>query len=246
MELTEKPPVGQVPAAEAQDKAERVQQMFAAISGRYDLLNRVLSLGVDQSWRREAAHAALVRAPRRVLDVATGTADFALGLKRLSPHSEVIGCDFVPQMLEIGRQKARQQNLDIALEQEDALSLSYPDSSFEALTCAFGFRNFADYVRGLEEFYRVLAPGGRVVILEFPPPRADALGQLYRLYFEKVLPRIGGLISGNAAAYSYLPESVKAFPPPQQLKTLMEAAGFRTQYRLLSFGIAALHIGVKE
>ena len=240
MNQAEKPPVGEV-----EGKAERVQQMFAAISGRYDLLNRVLSLGVDQSWRREAAHAALARAPRRVLDVATGTADFALGLKRLSPHSEVIGCDFVPQMLEIGRHKARQQHLDIALEQEDALNLSYPDSSFQALTCAFGFRNFADYARGLEEFYRVLSPGGRVVILEFPPPRADALGQLYRLYFEQVLPKIGGLVSGNAAAYSYLPESVAAFPPPEQLKTLMETAGFRTRYRLLSFGIAALHVGVK-
>ncbi len=246
MKTAEKPAVGQVPEAEMQAKAERVQQMFAAISGRYDVLNRVLSLGVDQSWRREAAHAALVRAPRRVLDVATGTADFALGLKRMSPQSEVIGCDFVPQMLEIGRHKARQQGLEIALEHQDALALSYPDSSFEALTCAFGFRNFADYARGLAEFYRVLTPGGRVVILEFPPPRADALGQLYRLYFEKVLPRVGGLISGNPAAYSYLPESVKAFPPPEQLKTLMEAAGFRTRYRLLSFGIAALHIGIKE
>lgn len=238
------PPVGDQ-ATDPARKAEGVRAMFASIAGRYDLLNRVLSLGVDRSWRRAATREALLLEPRDVLDVATGTADFALEIKRRVPQVRVTGSDFVPEMLAIGRQKAEARGLDIVLEEGDALALPYLDESFDAVTCAFGFRNFADYARGLAEMWRVLRPGGRLVILEFPPPRPGLFGDLFRFYFQRVLPRIGGLVSGNAGAYSYLPESVLAFPPPEQLALLMHATGFRSRYCLLSGGIAALHVGDK-
>ncbi|GGR01715.1 bifunctional demethylmenaquinone methyltransferase/2-methoxy-6-polyprenyl-1,4-benzoquinol methylase UbiE [Deinococcus ruber] len=231
--------------SDQQRKADDVQAMFASIAPRYDLLNRLLSAGIDRGWRRAAAEEALLLHPARLLDVATGTADFALELKRRAPACEVIGSDFVPQMLEIGREKAKAQHLDIRLEEGDALNLPYPDASFDTITCAFGFRNFADYARGLAEFWRVLKPGGRCVILEFPPPAPGLFGSVFRFYFQHVLPRIGGLISGNAGAYTYLPESVLAFPAPQRLAQLMVATGFRTRYRLLTFGIAAVHVGDK-
>ena len=241
------PTVGS-PSSEGEQgqKAQDVQAMFAQIAPRYDLLNRLLSAGVDRSWRRAAAEEALLLHPERLLDVATGTADFALELKRRSPATTVIGSDFVPQMLEIGRAKAVSQHLDILLEEGDALRLPYRDASFDTVTCAFGFRNFADYPRGLSEFWRVLRPGGRCVILEFPPPAAGLFGSVFRFYFQRILPRIGGFISGNAGAYSYLPQSVLAFPPPGDLAQLMVATGFRTRYRLLTFGIAAIHVGDKQ
>jgi demethylmenaquinone methyltransferase/2-methoxy-6-polyprenyl-1,4-benzoquinol methylase len=238
--MTHRPPVG-----DKQDRGREVQAMFAAIAPRYDLLNRVLSLGVDRAWRREAAREALALGPARVLDVATGTADFALELKARAPGAEVVGSDFVPEMLALGRAKARGRHLDIRLEEGDALNLPYPDGSFDAVTCAFGFRNFADYGRGLSEMWRVLTPGGRLVLLEFPPPRPGPLGSLFRVYFRQVLPRIGALVSGNAGAYTYLPESVLAFPDPERLAGMMRATGFRTRYRLLTFGVAALHVGDK-
>ena len=234
------PPVG-----DKQDKAEGVQRMFADIAPRYDLLNRLLSLGVDRSWRRAAAAEALLLSPARLLDVATGTGDFAIELKTRSPQTEVVASDFVPQMLEIGERKAAARHLDIRFEAGDALKLPYPDASFQSLTCAFGFRNFADYERGLSEFWRVLTPGGRLVILEFPPPAPGLLGSLFQFYFRQILPRIGGLVSGNAGAYTYLPESVLAFPDPARLARLMHATGFQVRYRLLSFGIAAIHVGTR-
>ncbi|UQN07706.1 bifunctional demethylmenaquinone methyltransferase/2-methoxy-6-polyprenyl-1,4-benzoquinol methylase UbiE [Deinococcus sp. QL22] len=243
-------PPSMPPVGDKQDKGRDVQAMFASIAPRYDLLNRVLSLGIDRSWRREATREALaLTGPNgtgaRVLDVATGTADFALELKTAAPEAEVIGSDFVPEMLAIGRDKAKSRQIDIVLEEGDALHLPYPDASFDVVTCAFGFRNFADYARGLAEFHRVLSPGGRLVILEFPPPRPGLFGSIFRFYFRHILPRIGALVSGNAGAYTYLPESVLAFPDPERLAGLMRATGFRTRFKLLSFGIAAIHVGDK-
>lgn len=236
-----KPQVG-----DKQDKSEDVQAMFASIAPTYDLLNRSLSMGVDRLWRKEAVALALAHNPERILDVATGTADFAIELKQAAPGAAVTGSDFVPEMLEIGRTKVKAKELDIALEHGDALSLPYPDGSFDAITCSFGFRNFADYARGLAEMWRVLAPGGRLVILEFPPPAKGLFGTLFRFYFQQILPRIGGLVSGNREAYTYLPESTLAFPEPERLAQLMRATGFRTRYQLLTFGIAAIHVGDKR
>lgn len=236
-----KPAVG-----DRQDKGADVQTMFASIAPRYDLLNRVLSLGVDTVWRKVAAQEALARHPRRVLDVATGTGDFALELKARAPQVEVVGSDFVPEMLSLASEKARARHLEIRFEEGDALNLPYPDGTFDTVTCSFGFRNFADYARGLSEFYRVLAPGGRLVLLEFPPPGRGLFGTVFRFYFQQVLPRIGALVSGNGGAYTYLPESVLAFPEPERLAQMMRATGFRTRYRPLTFGIAGLWVGDRK
>lgn len=219
--------------------------MFSEIAPRYDLLNRLLSFGADLRWRRRAVELALERHPGRILDLATGTGDLALLLKRQASKAEVVGADFAPPMLELARKKARERGLEVRFLEADALALPFPDGHFEAITIAFGFRNFADYERALKELYRVLAPGGRLVILEFPPPPTGAFGLVYRLYFQRVLPFLGGLISGSFGAYRYLPESVEAFPPPEALKALMEEAGFSVRYEVLTFGVAAIHVGDK-
>ena len=228
-------------------KAAQVHEMFSAIARRYDLLNTVLSFGFDKGWRKDAVRAAFAGGATRVLDVATGTADLALALKKYQPGAEVIGVDFVEAMLEVGRRKAREQGLGVRLEQGDGLALPYPDASFDALTIAYGLRNFADLDKGLREFYRVLRPGGRLVVLEFPPPPKGVFGTLFRFYFLQVLPRLGGLISGRRSAYAYLPDSVLKFPPPAALATQLERAGFReVRYRLQTFGVSALHTGEKS
>lgn len=220
--------------------------MFSAIAGRYDLLNRMLSAGLDGRWRAQATRAAFrgmpKGAPLRVLDVATGTADLALSLKRARKGAEVIGVDFAEPMLEIGRRKAAKRRLPVRLEQGDGLDLPYGDAQFDVVTIAYGLRNFADVDRGLREFYRVLRPGGRLVVLEFPPPPKGLFGRLFRLYFLQVLPRLGGLVSGRGSAYRYLPESVLRFPTPQALAARMAAAGFAgVRFRLQTFGVSALH-----
>lgn len=227
------------------EKAKAVQQMFSEIAPRYDLLNRVLSAGIDQGWRRAAVKAALQHNPRRILDLATGTGDLALLIKQQTPQAQVVGADFVVEMLERARLKARQAGLEVEFVEADALALPFPDQSFDAITISFGFRNFADYHKALLELSRVLCRGGRLCILDFPPPPKSTLGVLYRFYFNRVLPFIGGLISGKPRAYRYLPASVERFPSAEQLKHLMEQAGFKTHYQLFSGGITALHIGEK-
>ncbi|MFN3265314.1 MAG: bifunctional demethylmenaquinone methyltransferase/2-methoxy-6-polyprenyl-1,4-benzoquinol methylase UbiE [Deinococcales bacterium] len=235
------PPVGENP-----EKAAQVQAMFDSIAERYDLLNRVLSMGVDRAWRAAAARAVLEHNPHDILDIATGTGDFAIAIQRLAPQARVVGSDFVPKMLELARQKAKNLGLEIPFEQADALDLPYAEGSFDALSCSFGFRNFADFRRGLEQFHRVLRVGGRCVILEFPPPPENLLGRLYGVYFRYILPKIGGLISGRPEAYRYLPESVIAFPKPEALAALMREVGFDSSYTILSAGLAAIHVGIKK
>jgi len=219
--------------------------MFSEIAPRYDLLNRVLSAGVDRSWRVAAVQAALAKNPKRILDLATGTGDIALLLKKAAPQAEVMGADFALPMLEIAQQKAQKAGLAIQFSEADALKLPFPENYFDAVTIAFGFRNFADYPEALRQLYRVIAPGGRLCILDFPPPPKGGLGTLYRFYFTKMLPLVGGLVSGNRAAYEYLPQSVARFPQPEALCTLMSLAGFSTSYRLFTSSITALHIGDK-
>lgn len=236
----------QVALPAQQGKAAQVQEMFAGIARRYDLLNRLLSFGLDGRWRQDAVRAAFAGGAQTVLDVATGTADLALALKKYRPEAEIVGVDFVEAMLAIGRRKAERQRLSVRLMQGDGLELPFADASFDAVTVAYGLRNFADIGRGLREFYRVLRPGGRVVVLEFPPPPEGPFGKPFRFYFLHVLPRLGGLISRRRSAYSYLPDSVLKFPPPAELAQHLEGAGFDgVRYTLQTFGVSALHTGVK-
>ena len=229
-----------------QEKADRIQNMFNRIHKRYDFLNRLLSLGIDSLWRRDAVKATLVKEPNRILDVATGTADLAISLKRARPSAEVIGVDFAESMLEIGREKVTKAKLELPLLQGDGLALHYPDNSFSAITIAYGLRNFADVEAGLREFYRVLEPGGRLVVLEFPPPPTNLIGKGIRFYYFNILPKLGGFLSGDPDAYSYLPASVIEFPNPEQLAQDMREAGFfKVDYKVQSLGISALHVADK-
>lgn len=235
------PPVGEGDPA----KGSQVRAMFDAIAPRYDLLNAILSLGIDRGWRSEAVAAAVADAPADVLDVATGTADLAIALRRAAPGARVVGVDFSEAMLAVGRAKAARRGVDVRLEVGDGTSLPYPDDAFDAVTIAYGLRNFADVDAGLREFARVLRAGGRLVVLEFPPPPRGLFGRAFRVYFTRVVPWLGGLVSGRRAAYAYLPASVLAFPAPDALAERMRAAGFRdVRYRLQTLGVSALHVGV--
>lgn len=221
--------------------------MFSDIAPTYDLLNRLLSFGVDQRWRVEATRAVLQpfagASGVRVLDVASGTGDLTLALKRARPDAEVIGADFAEPMLELARTKAAKQGLDISFLVADGTDLPFDDAQFDAVTIAYGLRNFADPAAGLREFRRVLKPGGRLAVLEFPPPPEGIFGSVFRFYFRRLLPQLGGLISGKRSAYAYLPESVFAFFQPDELDERLREAGFgAVTHRLQTFGVSALHV----
>jgi len=227
----------------ANEHAGRVREMFSAIAKRYDLLNHLLSGNVDKRWRRIVAtrvREKLSSSGARVLDVACGTGDLSLTLFE-STGARVIGTDFCRPMLGIAATKIPR---DIPLIEGDALNLPFRDSSFDAVTIAFGLRNLASVEGGLAELRRVLKPGGWVAVLEFSRPANAMLRPVFGLYFTKVLPLMGGLISGSPMAYSYLPASVQKFPDQQELSLLMQQAGFeKVDYQNLTGGIAALHMG---
>jgi len=227
----------------ANEHAGRVREMFSGIAKRYDLLNHLLSGNVDKRWRRIVATRVrdkLSSSGARVLDVACGTGDLALTLFE-STGARVIGTDFCRPMLEIAATKIPRE---MPLIEGDALNLPFRDASFEAVTIAFGLRNLASVEGGLAELRRVLKPGGWVAVLEFSRPANAMLRPVFGLYFTKVLPLMGGLISGSHYAYSYLPASVQKFPDQQQLSLLMQRAGFdQVQFENLTGGIAALHLG---
>jgi demethylmenaquinone methyltransferase/2-methoxy-6-polyprenyl-1,4-benzoquinol methylase len=217
--------------------------MFDSIAGRYDLLNRVLSGGLDRRWRRRAIQALGLTGRETVLDVCTGTADVALEAAR-GGAARVVGVDFAHEMLRLGHGKARDAALAtvITLVRGDAMSLPLPDASVDAATIAFGIRNVQDPSRACRELSRVLRPGGRIALLEFALPRAPVLRTLYRKYFVHVLPRLGGAVSGHGEAYKYLPASVAAFPePPEFLKTIAEAGFAGGRADPLTFGTVYLY-----
>ena len=231
--------------AESAEKKAEVRTMFDAIARRYDLLNRVLSGGIDQSWRRKAIEMLRPENPRRVLDLATGTADLAIQAMTLEPD-RVVGVDLSAQMLDVGRSKVQSRGLSdrVSLLQGDAENLGFADGEFDAVLVAFGVRNFGNLARGLEEMRRVLRPGGCAVILEFSHPTAFPIKQGYALYSRYILPRLGGAISGDSGAYRYLPDSVAAFPDGEEFLARMESAGFSDlRARRLTFGIASLYFG---
>jgi demethylmenaquinone methyltransferase/2-methoxy-6-polyprenyl-1,4-benzoquinol methylase len=235
-------PEGTQTEAEA---SRKVREMFTQIAPSYDLLNHVLSLQMDRLWRGRVARILkpiLRRGDAVALDLCCGTGDLALSLARAG-SARVIGADFAHTMLVQANAKSGAR---ISFAEADALSLPFADESFDLLTAAFGFRNLANYEDGLREMRRVLKPGGTVAILEFTEPPEGVLGDLYRWYFRRVLPRIGGMLSGDRAAYSYLPKSVARFFRPAQLGELMEAVGFtRVGFRVWTMGTVALHTGVR-
>jgi demethylmenaquinone methyltransferase/2-methoxy-6-polyprenyl-1,4-benzoquinol methylase len=199
-----------------QEAAAHIREMFGRIAPRYDLLNHLLSFDIDKVWRRRVAQrfSAVLKSPNaRVLDLCCGTGDLAFAFRAEAPNgAKIAGSDFAPEMLVRARAKASASGATVDFVEADALALPFADSTFDLVACAFGFRNLANYERGLKEILRVLRPGGVVAILEFAQPPGKFFGALYRFYFRNVLPRFGALISGNASAYSYLPTSVSKFP----------------------------------
>lgn len=231
------------------DERKRVQvtRAFDAIAGRYDRLNRVLSLGLDLGWRRRALRHLCAAAPAQVLDVATGTADFALMAARRLPQARVTGIDLSEGMLAAGRAKVAAAGLAgrVELMAGDSLALDFPDAAFEAVTVAFGVRNFENLAAGLAEIRRVLKPGGRVVILELAEPQAFPLRQLHRFYLRRWIPLAGRLLTGHAREYAYLPASVGSVPQGEAMLALLRGAGFADcGCERYSFGICACYTGL--
>jgi demethylmenaquinone methyltransferase/2-methoxy-6-polyprenyl-1,4-benzoquinol methylase len=225
----------------------QVREMFASIAPRYDAANEVLSLGVHRSWRRAAVEAAALKPGDSVLDCATGTGDLALALaSAVGDGGQVVGTDFCAPMLKPAPAKAAKRGLRVRFSVADALALPFREGQFDAATIAFGIRNVDDPVQCLREMARVVKPSGRVVVLEFGQPRG-AFGALFRLYSRGVMPLVGGLLTGNRAAYEYLPRTAAAFPAADQFLALMdEAKAFRTRgARPLTFGTAFVYCGVK-
>ena len=225
-----------------------IAAMFDRISPKYDRLNHLLSLNIDKVWRRKTAKAVAKCQPKTILDLATGTADLAITLAKHNPKAHIVGMDISEKMLEIGRDKVKRQGLEnqIELKSGDAAVLPFEDNSFDAVTVAFGVRNFEDRERGLAEIHRVLKPNGMVYILEFSMPEKLPVKQLYRLYFKHILPKIGGMVSKDASAYTYLPNSVEQFPQPSDFMQKLSSQGLiRATMRHFCFGIATLYLATK-
>ena len=225
--------------------ARAVREMFAGIAGRYDLLNHLLSINIDKAWRRRVRDElkdVLSDPSALVLDVACGTGDLSIELKQNSAAT-VVGSDFCRPMLEIAKEKAGPV---IPFVEGDAMSLPFADASFDAVTIAFGLRNLSNFEDGLRELRRVLKPGGLIAVLEFSSPSVPGFRSLFNFYFTRVLPRIGGAVSGSRGAYEYLPDSVSKFPDQKGLVQMMTETGFAgVQFSNLTGGIAAIHTGRK-
>ena len=229
-------------------KKEQVAEMFNNISGTYDFLNHFLSLGIDVIWRKMAIRELEKEKPRYILDVATGTGDFAFEAIRILKPEKIVGVDISQGMLSIANEKIIKKNLQNTFEVSlgDSEKLLFDDDSFDAVTVAYGVRNFEDLEKGLSDMLRVLKPRGKVVILEFSKPRVFPVKQGYNFYFKYITPAIGKLFSKDASAYTYLPESVAAFPDGKDFTELMSKVGFQNnKWRPLAFGICSIYTGSK-
>lgn len=229
-------------------KKEQVADMFDQIAFRYDFLNRFLSGGIDVQWRKKAIRELKPLAPKQILDVATGTADVALMTYKYLQPDHITGIDISNGMLEVGRQKVNKLGLTnfITLQQADSEALPFPDNHFDAITVAFGVRNFERLKVGLAEMLRVLKPGGKLVILEFSKPKTVGFKSLYQFYMKLVTPGIGKLISKNKNAYQYLNDSVQAFPEGEQFLKILQETGYQEVYRKpLTMGISTIYAGSK-
>ncbi|WP_291786212.1 bifunctional demethylmenaquinone methyltransferase/2-methoxy-6-polyprenyl-1,4-benzoquinol methylase UbiE [Cecembia sp.] len=237
-----------VPYKEKQEgKKEQVAEMFNNISKKYDFLNHLLSLGIDIIWRKKAVKLLKKDQPKLILDIATGTGDFAIEALALNPD-KIIGVDISEGMLEEGRKKMKKRKLDhiIDLQLGDSEKLLFEDNKFDAVIVSFGVRNFENLEKGLADMYRVLKPGGKTVVVEFSKPKKFPMKQLYNFYFKYILPQIGKLISKDNSAYTYLPESVQVFPDGKDFLAILEKVGFKnTQCKPLTFGISSIYVGEK-
>lgn len=227
-------------------KKDQVRDMFNNISHRYDFLNRVLSFGIDIYWRRRAIRELKRDHPKQILDMATGTGDFAIACLAANPD-RVVGVDLSPGMLSYGHKKMEAKGLTdkIQLLEGDAEKILFPDATFDAITVAFGVRNFENLLQGLQEMNRVLKPGGKLIVLEFSQPK-PWFAAFYNLYFKHILPRIGKIFSKDFAAYNYLYESVQAFPSGDAFLQVMDQASFKERKQIpLTFGVCSIYIGKK-
>ena len=228
-------------------KKQQVELMFDNIAPKYDFLNHFLSLGIDRLWRKQAVKILSAYKTDAILDVATGTGDFAVAAAKLNPQ-KIVGFDISEQMLNVGRDKIKRLGLSgvIEFKKGDSEAMPFHDEQFDAITVAFGVRNFENLENGLHEFLRVLKQGGVAIILEFSKPKYFPMKQLYLFYFFRILPFIGRLVSKDSSAYSYLPESVMAFPDGQHFLDILRKVGFSvTKQKRLTFGIATIYIAQK-
>ena len=229
-------------------KAAQVEAMFDNIAPTYDTLNHRLSWDIDRGWRRKAIARLASCKPQTVLDIATGTGDFAILAAQMLKPERLVGADISEGMMEVGRQKVRKAGLQdiISFAKEDCLHLSYADGTFDAVTAAFGIRNFADLDRGLSEMCRVLKKGGHLSIVELTTPVSFPMKQLFRIYSHTVLPVYGRLISKDKSAYNYLTRTIEAFPQGERMMEILRKAGFsKTAFQRLSFGICTLYLAEK-
>jgi demethylmenaquinone methyltransferase/2-methoxy-6-polyprenyl-1,4-benzoquinol methylase len=230
------------------NKKQQVAEMFNTIAFRYDFLNRFLSAGIDVSWRRKAIKEIQALHPNMVLDVATGTADVALMTYKLLKPTKIVGIDISEGMLSLGKQKIAKLGLQnhIELLTGDSETINFPDNTFDAITVAFGVRNFENLEKGLSEMYRVLKPGGKLVVLEFSKPKQSAFKQFYNLYMNVVAPGFGKMIAKNKEAYAYLNDSVQAFPEREAFTAILQTVAFKeTYFKPLSLGICCIYCGSK-
>ena len=230
------------------EKAAQVEKMFDHIAPTYDKLNHRLSWDIDKGWRRKAIRQLEAYQPKTLLDIATGTGDFAILAAEMLKPDRLVGADISEGMMEIGRQKVREKGLQdiISFEKEDCLALSYPDGSFDAVTAAFGIRNFADLDQGLQEMCRVLKAGGHLSIVELTTPVSFPMKQLFHVYSHTVLPLYGRLISKDTSAYSYLTKTIEAFPKGERMMELLKKAGFKeASFKRLTVGICTMYFATK-
>ena len=230
------------------EKASQVEQMFDNIAPTYDKLNHRLSWDIDKGWRKKAIKALAPYQPQTLLDIATGTGDFAILAAQMLQPKKLIGADISEGMMDIGRQKVKALGLEqvVTFEKEDCLHLSYNNDSFDAVTAAFGIRNFADLDAGLREMCRVLKPGGHLSIIELTTPVTFPMKQLFHIYSHTVLPVYGRLISKDTSAYSYLTKTIEAFPQGERMMDILKKAGFaEASFRRLTFGICTMYVATK-
>lgn len=233
---------------EGATKTSQVRDMFDSIAPAYDFMNRAMTMGVDKLWRRNAVNIVAKHAPASILDLATGTGDLAIAIARKLPHAEITGADLSVSMMEIGKEKVAKAGLQdrVRFLQADGTALPLPSNTFDCVTIAYGIRNFEDIAKGYGEMFRVLKPGGHLVVVELATPVNSVALKAYNVYTKNIIPTVGRMVSRDARAYSYLPESIAAVPQREDMLTLMRGAGFTaTSFHSMTFGSCIIYVGTK-